>query len=112
MARGSTTRRRRIVRAVLVSAAVLGALLAAALPACTDSSRDRSADPAYMCPRLLERCQECRKRLPGFDEWDCSGSNGEVLERCKGKAAARPPWLEKLAAALDQETCREFEEAL
>jgi hypothetical protein len=112
MARGSTTRGARIVRRILAPSALLPALWLAALPACTDSSRDRSADPAYMCPRLLERCRECRKRLAGFDEWDCNGSDGEVLERCKGKAAARPPWLDKLGAALDQDTCREFEDGL
>ena len=80
--------------------------------ACGSSSKDRSRDPAYMCPRLLDRCQECRQRMPGFDEWDCSGSNGAILERCKGKAAAREGWLDKLAGALDQETCRDFEDAL
>ncbi|MBI5499576.1 MAG: hypothetical protein HY907_05000 [Deltaproteobacteria bacterium] len=92
-------------------AALLLALVPTA-PACSSSSRDRSRDPAYMCPRLLDRCQECRKRMPGFQEWDCSGSEGAILERCKGKAAAREGWIDKLAGALDQESCRDFEDAL
>lgn len=86
--------------------------ICAALTACKADTRDRSKEPAYMCPRLLEKCKECRARTPGFDEWDCNGSDGTILERCKGKAAARPPWLEKLGRALALESCHEFEEAL
>ncbi|NMC70618.1 MAG: hypothetical protein GYA57_11205 [Myxococcales bacterium] len=92
--------------------AALFAALCATLAACKSDTRDRSKEPAYMCPRLVEKCKECRARMPGFEEWDCSGSDGAILERCKGKAAARPPWLEKLGHALALESCREFEEAL
>ncbi|MBN1772694.1 MAG: hypothetical protein JXB32_15600 [Deltaproteobacteria bacterium] len=88
------------------------ALLDAPLVGCKEDARDRSKEPAYMCPRLVEKCKECRARIPGFDEWDCNGSDGAILERCKGKAAARPPWLEKLGRALALESCHEFEEAL
>jgi hypothetical protein len=112
MPRGSRTGVTRFAR----SAALLLCLASCAggltLAGCNASSRDRSHDPAYMCPKLLERCRECRNRVPGFKEWDCNGSNGEILERCKGKAAAREQWLDKLGAALAQDTCREFEEAL
>jgi hypothetical protein len=97
--------RRRLLLPVL-------AALGVALVGCKGDARDRSKEPAYMCPRLVEKCAECRARIPGFDEWDCNGSQGAILERCKGKAAARPPWLEKLARALALESCREFEEAL
>ena len=110
MERGHSDGRRRAWKRtawVLALALALGAGFA-----CGSSSKDKSRDPAYMCPRLLDRCQECRQRMPGFDEWDCNGSNGAILERCKGKAAAREGWLEKLAGALDQESCRDFEDAL
>ena len=89
-----------------------GALVCASLLGCRGDTRDRSREPAYMCPRLVEKCKECRARIPGFEEWDCNGSDGAILERCKGKAAARPPWLEKLARALALESCHEFEDAL
>ncbi|MBI5489174.1 MAG: hypothetical protein HY905_17695 [Deltaproteobacteria bacterium] len=108
MHRGST---RRFPDGWRRPAALLLVMMAIVL-ACSSSSRDRSRDPAYMCPRLLDRCQECRKRMPGFQEWDCSGSDGAILERCKGKAAAREGWIDKLAGALDQESCRDFEDAL
>jgi hypothetical protein len=93
--------------------AVLGTACAlAALPACSTQTQDRSKEPAYLCPRLLERCRECRARMPGFDEWDCKGADGTILERCRGKAAAREQWLEKLTEALAQDDCRGFEEVL
>jgi len=98
-------RHRRLGRVVVL-------LLLLAASACTSGNADRSTDPAYLCPRLLERCRECRQRTPGFSEWDCQGSDGTILERCKGKAAAREQWLEKLQAALALDSCREFEEAL
>jgi len=103
------SRRGRRSRALLLPAVVI---LCATLGGCRGDTRDRSSEPAYMCPRLVEKCMECRAGMPGFDEWDCNGSQGAILARCKGKAAARPPWLEKLARALALDSCREFEEAL
>jgi len=92
---------------------LLGTVCALAFsPACTTQTQDRSKEPAYLCPRLLEKCRECRARVPGFDEWDCKGADGTILERCRGKAAAREQWLEKLAEALAQDDCRGFEEIL
>ena len=106
-------RRGRQSRAWGRAAWVVALLLAfGAGASCGSSSKDRSKDPAYMCPRLLDRCKECRQRMAGFDEWDCNGSDGAILERCKGKASARASWLEKLAGALAQDTCRDFEDAL
>jgi|GEM_PF-2513760 len=108
---GTSNGRGRGRRFAGLRAAVLVALCATPA-ACKEDNRDRSKEPAYMCPRLVEKCKECRARMPEFDEWDCSGSDGAILERCKGKAAARPPWLEKLGRALVLESCRDFEEAL
>lgn len=99
----------RVTTALLL---LFGMALCSTLPGCRGDARDRSREPAYMCPRLVAKCKECRARMPGFEEWDCNGSDGAILERCKGKAAARPPWLEKLARALALESCHEFEDAL
>ncbi len=110
--RGTTTMRDRFrgLRRRLALFGAIGALFG--LSACTTQTQDRSKEPAYLCPRLLEKCRDCRARVPGFQEWDCTGSDGAILERCRGKAAARVQWLEKLAEALGQDDCRGFEEVL
>lgn len=61
---------------------------------------------------MLERCRACKDRYPGFDEFNCRGQDGRVLERCRGKAARRPAWIEQLKAALARENCRDFAEGL
>ena len=110
--RGTTTKLGRF-RGTRRWLAVLGAACAlAGFSACSTRTADRSKEPAYLCPRLLEKCRECRARMLGFEEWDCQGADGTILERCRGKAAAREQWLDKLTEALAQDDCRGFEEVL
>ncbi len=92
------------------AAAGVAAIVACGWPAaCSFERSERRLEPAYLCPKLADRCMRCRAAVPGFAEGDC---RGDILERCKAKAARRPSWLGDLAAALDKDSCLEFEQAL
>jgi hypothetical protein len=110
-ARGRAFGGRRIIGRALV-ATLLAVVLACAGAACTTSEAERVKDPGYMCPRLVQKCRQCRARIPGFSMWLCQGSDGTILERCRGRAEGRRAWLEDLSSALAKDSCREFNEAL